>query len=378
MKATVKILILFLFVNFVILIAPQKAAAQVSVSFQFFYDNLSPHGYWVDNPNYGYVWVPSVSLGFIPYGSNGYWVFTNVGWTWVSNYPWGWAPFHYGRWFFDPHYGWTWVPGYEWGPGWVTWRVSDAYYGWAPIGPGISISIAYSSGYQLPYNRWTFVRDRDFGRRNIYNYYVSPSRNSVIINNSRVINNIHRDNLTRVKYNAGPDRTEVQRRTRSSISTVTLRERNKPGQSMNSRELQLYRPRIEKNKAGGREPTPYKVVRLKDVKSAVKRDVKTEVQRENRPINKSLPRQPRNAQPVKEQQIQQERQIQPQRNVQQTKDQQMQQLRNVEQVQDERNIQQTKQLHERQQRNVEQVRQQQIHRQGRQQRNDPKTNHRQN
>ncbi|HEX9151326.1 MAG TPA: DUF6600 domain-containing protein, partial [Flavobacterium sp.] len=169
MKATAKFFIMLLAISSVILIVPQKAAAQVSISFQIFYDDLSPYGDWINTPEYGYAWVPDVSPAFIPYRTNGYWVFTNVGWTWVSNYSWGWAPFHYGRWYYDPYYGWIWVPGYEWGPGWVIWRRSAGYYGWAPIGPGISITIAYGSGYRLPYNYWTCVRDRDFGRTNIYN-----------------------------------------------------------------------------------------------------------------------------------------------------------------------------------------------------------------
>jgi hypothetical protein len=39
---------------------PQQATAQhVSVSFQLFYDELSPYGMWVDYPNYGYVWIPN-------------------------------------------------------------------------------------------------------------------------------------------------------------------------------------------------------------------------------------------------------------------------------------------------------------------------------
>ena len=120
MKAISKIFILFLVVNLITLMAPQKTIAQVSVNFQIFYDNLSPYGNWIDNPDYGYAWVPNVSNNFTPYHTNGYWVYTNVGWTWVSNYSWGWAPFHYGRWLHDSYYGWVWVPGDEWGPGWVT------------------------------------------------------------------------------------------------------------------------------------------------------------------------------------------------------------------------------------------------------------------
>src|SRR3954467_5611117 len=79
-----------------------KAQPGVSVSFSVFYDNLSPYGDWIQDPHYGYVWAPHVSVGFRPYYSSGYWVMTEYGNTWVSRYPWGWAPFHYGRWMYDP------------------------------------------------------------------------------------------------------------------------------------------------------------------------------------------------------------------------------------------------------------------------------------
>lgn len=71
-----------------------KAQPNVSVSFQTFYNDLEPYGQWIDYPNYGYAWVPSVSGDFRPYYTNGYWAMTEYGNTWVSNYNWGWAPFH--------------------------------------------------------------------------------------------------------------------------------------------------------------------------------------------------------------------------------------------------------------------------------------------
>jgi hypothetical protein len=98
------------------------------VSYQTFYDNLSPYGQWIDYPNYGYVWSPSVGADFKPYATNGHWVYTDMGWTWASDYNWGWATFHYGRWFYDNSYGWLWVPGYDWAPAWVSWRSSNDYY----------------------------------------------------------------------------------------------------------------------------------------------------------------------------------------------------------------------------------------------------------
>jgi DNA segregation ATPase FtsK/SpoIIIE-like protein len=377
MKATAKIFIFFLAVNSVTLMVPQKAAGQISINFQVFYDDLSPYGYWIDTPEYGYAWVPNVSASFIPYRTNGYWVYTNVGWTWVSNYPWGWAPFHYGRWYYDPYYEWIWIPGYEWGPGWVIWRKSVGYYGWAPIGPGISITVAYSNRYRLPYNYWTCVRDRDFGRTNIYNYYVPASNNVTIINNSTVINNIQRDYSNQVRYYSGPDRTEVQSRTGKTISPVTLKERNKPGQNLSNRELQIYRPRVEKRRAAERELAPSKVLRSKDVKPARQR---TQQKRETQPLrqqhnDKQLQRQnddrptsqqQRMQQEAKEQQARQQR-MQQEAKEQQVRQQRMQQEAKEQQARQQRMQQEAKEQQARQQRMQQEAKEQQARQQRMQQ-----------
>jgi hypothetical protein len=266
MKSISKIAVLLIAFNSWTMIAPQKATAQVSINFQVFYDDLSPFGNWVLNASYGYVWIPDVSPNFSPYATNGHWVYTNVGWTWVSYYPWGWAPFHYGRWFYDYPYGWIWVPDYEWGPAWVVWRRSEGCYGWAPIGPGISISIAYGGSYNLPYNQWRFVRDRDFGRTNINNYYIRSSDNSRILKNSQVIYNSRIDNSNQVRYVTGPDRKDVQKRTGNTFTPIAIRESNKPGQHLSNNELQIYRPRVERSNSVNRKPMPNKVMSLNEVK----------------------------------------------------------------------------------------------------------------
>src|SRR5689334_19708930 len=119
MKPFINILTVAVVLCVGIWMTPTTLPAQpTSVSFQLFYDQLSPYGAWVEYQNYGYVWVPDVDPGFSPYGTNGYWVYTDYGWTWVSDYSWGWAPFHYGRWVDDDLYGWLWVPDNEWGPAW--------------------------------------------------------------------------------------------------------------------------------------------------------------------------------------------------------------------------------------------------------------------
>ena len=89
------------------------------ISFQTFYNELDPYGQWIEDYDYGYMWIPHVNRDFHPYATNGYWTMTNYGNTWVSDYSWGWAPFHYGRWTYDNFLGWAWIPGYEWAPAWV-------------------------------------------------------------------------------------------------------------------------------------------------------------------------------------------------------------------------------------------------------------------
>ncbi len=369
MKNNIKLIALFIVLCISIYLAAPKVSAQGTANFQVFYDDLSPYGNWVDNSNYGYVWMPNVASGFTPYGTNGYWVFTDKGWTWVSNYSWGWAPFHYGRWFYEPNYGWLWAPDNEWGPGWVTWRRSNEYYGWAPIGPGISIDMAYSSGYNLPYNRWTFVRNRDFGRTNINNYYINNSNNVTIINSTTVINNRRIDRSRNVTYNAGPDRSEVEKRAGKRITPVAITEINKPGQQHKNNQLQIYMPRVDKNNNTGQKSAPSKIVNLKDGKFQVQ---KTE-ENHSKKADQTDRQQQLKDQQQKQQQVQQQRndqlqkqqQVQQQRNDQQQKQQQVQQQRNdqqqkQQQAQQQRNDQQQKQQQVQQQRNDQQQKQKQV------------------
>ncbi len=408
------------------LILPQYTSAQPTVSLQVFYDDLSPYGNWVNNPDYGYVWIPQVSQGFTPYNTNGHWVYTDMGWTWVSDYAWGWAPFHYGRWYNDSYYGWVWVPDTEWGPGWVSWRHSNDYYGWAPIGPGISIEIAYSSGYSLPNNQWTFVRNRDFGRRNITSYYVNNSNNVTIINNTTIINNVQRDTRRNVRYNAGPDRKEVQTRSGTMVAQIPIKDRVKPGQNRSKNELQLYRPQVERTNSQGNKPAPTKVIALKEVKPEAQRSkgnptvfpkasnqrngqkvpesrgnlpAKTAPQNQPKVVPQQVPTrqapaksqsqskkpqaapvtpQQHNNQQVKAQQVQQQAQQQAQqqqRNNQQVKAQQAQQ----QQAQQQQNNQKAQQQQVQQQRNNQQAtqqqgQQQQNNKQAKQQQGQPNAN----
>jgi hypothetical protein len=207
-----KILILFAFLLGSTLVG-REAVAQpgLSVSFQTFYNELSPYGRWISHPQYGSIWSPYVDRDFQPYATNGQWMMTEYGNTWVSDYDWGWAPFHYGRWFFDDFYGWAWVPDYEWGPAWVDWRSGNGYYGWAPLWPGVRVGVSFN----IPVNFWVFVPQRYIYRPRIFGFCVPRTRIVNVYNRTTIINNYYQ-NDNRV-YSYGPRRSEIERATRSSV-----------------------------------------------------------------------------------------------------------------------------------------------------------------
>lgn len=221
-----------------------------SVSFQTFYDELSPYGQWMNYQDYGRVWVPDVEEGFQPYGTRGHWVVTEYGNTWVSDYDWGWAPFHYGRWILDDYYGWIWVPGSEWGPAWVNWRSGGGYYGWAPLGPGLDINI----NINIPLARWIFVPQRYITHRSVYSYHVPRNRYSSFYGHTTIINNIYvRDNR---RYFAGPQRREMERYTRGRIPVHQVYASNRPGRTVAERgSVRVYRPELNGRNDNGRGGT---------------------------------------------------------------------------------------------------------------------------
>src|SRR6266487_5760535 len=229
MKQIIKNICTLFLCGILIITAKKTCAQEVSVSLQVFYDQLSPYGQWVDYPEYGYIWVPSIEEDFSPYATAGHWILTDYGWTWVSDYSWGWAAFHYGRWHYDLYYGWLWIPDIQWAPAWVAWRSSPGYYGWAPLGPGINASVNYGN-YDIPPERWVFVRNVDIVRPDVHRYYERRTENVTIIKNTTVINNVRVDKSRNVTYVAGPDKDEVQKVTGKPIKPVGIEESNKPEQ----------------------------------------------------------------------------------------------------------------------------------------------------
>jgi hypothetical protein len=293
MKTIRRYLIIFLLTALIINIE-NSTAQNASVSFQVFYDNLSPYGSWISYPDYGYVWIPSAGPDFFPYSTGGYWVYTEFGWTWISEYSWGWAPFHYGRWLYDPFYGWVWVPGDQWGPAWVVWRKSPGYYGWAPIGPGVSINVAFSPTYHPTPEYWTFANEQYIGRPDLNNYYGPRKDNTQLIKNSNPINNTREDKNRNTTYIIGPEKNEIQKASGKIIEPIAVREINKPDQSIKNNEITIYRPRINSST----DSKPVKVTDKNEIKRVSEpRDQKKETQTD-RP-KETIPQSPKEQLPVK-------------------------------------------------------------------------------
>src|SRR5258706_7837952 len=129
----------------------EHTAPQYVSSYMTGYEDLDAYGEWVQEPDYGPVWIPTrVSSGWVPY-REGHWAWVRPwGWTWIDDQPWGYAPFHYGRWV-EVNNRWAWYPGKRierpvWAPalvafvGGTNWSVSargssGPVVGWYPLSP---------------------------------------------------------------------------------------------------------------------------------------------------------------------------------------------------------------------------------------------------
>jgi hypothetical protein len=271
MKTLIKFSSVFLVLNFSC-VPPQREIPEEShstVSFQVFYDELSPYGHWTRHPTLGYVWLPMDDPDFLPYSSHGHWVWTDYGWTWVSEYPWGWAPFHYGRWDYDPAYGWFWLPDNIWGPAWVVWREYPGYYGWAPLRPGIGITIVIGGGYIPPEPWWTFCHRKYFGRRDMRDHFEPRKKfGQIKSGESRIIDNTFKGSRGNQVFLTGPGRDIVQTETGEPVEHVTIESNNKPGESLKNNTWTVYHPEIERTPATKPEPVPKSVMTRDDVEKS--------------------------------------------------------------------------------------------------------------
>ena len=120
---------------------------------------LDDNGSWVNEADYGYVWVPRVMDSvWRPY-SYGRWVwYPIIGWTWVSYDSWGWCTDHYGRWGWRIDLGWYWIPRnhWGWGPAWVNWWNDGDYIGWCPLSYYDRPGVIFNNRFYDRYDRYDF------------------------------------------------------------------------------------------------------------------------------------------------------------------------------------------------------------------------------
>ena len=191
----------------------------MTVDYKEFYDQLSPHGEWVQvkpeeiglqpktalskssgnssfsisnllgikdayavtevNVEMVYVWKPSADLGvsmvagetpvYVPY-ANGQWVNTDAGWYFKAPTPAEETVSHYGRWVNSPTAGWLWVPGRVWAPAWVDWKQNDSYVSWAPLPPSVYLVNGTMSVPIIEDNNYVIVERKYFLEPNVYRY----------------------------------------------------------------------------------------------------------------------------------------------------------------------------------------------------------------
>jgi hypothetical protein len=136
----------------------ERRSTQYVSSYMTGYEDLDSYGEWIQEPDYGPLWIPTrVDSGWVPY-RDGHWAWVRPwGWTWIDDQPWGYAPFHYGRWVYVRD-RWAWYPGKRverpvWAPALVAfvggsgWSVGSAD-ATPPLSGGIRfrLSIATSRG----------------------------------------------------------------------------------------------------------------------------------------------------------------------------------------------------------------------------------------
>ena len=150
--------------------------------------DLDRSGRWVETPDYGFVWIPTVVTGetWSPYRS-GRWVWMRGDYIWISYDNWGWMPHHYGRWAFVRPFGWCWVPPVRaqayWGPGYVGWVQTSSAISWVPLAPR---EVYYGRGFYGPQS----MDVRRFPGQAPINQNVSPYRNVLVANG---VTTVHRD-----------------------------------------------------------------------------------------------------------------------------------------------------------------------------------------
>ena len=158
--------------------APATAHASILATHEA---TLASYGTFYDHPKYGKVWMPSSAVapqGWHPYQPC-HWVNTKYGWYFQDGTAWGAIVHHFGRWTHEPKLGWMWVPGEEFSPGWVVWRTSEQWVGWAPTPPDQDMKTLDADEFNTD-KMWIFMETQKFGKSCAGDVVVAASQVPVI------------------------------------------------------------------------------------------------------------------------------------------------------------------------------------------------------
>ncbi|HTG31712.1 MAG TPA: DUF6600 domain-containing protein [Thermoanaerobaculia bacterium] len=226
-------------------------SGHTSVDLGFFYDDLAPYGNWIERPSHGWVWTPrQVSTSWRPY-RDGHWIWTDQGWTWISDEPYGWATYHYGRWYDDPEIGWSWVPDDEWAPSWVSFQQGADYVGWAPLPPGVNVSVSVGSNYGgyaygIAPEYYNFVPERYFLAPRIASYYVAQDRIGPLYRQTRNYTNYRFSGGRAYNYGVPVERFQRYGKVRRyQVADLGAAYRTRGARFQGDR-VEIFRPRVQK------------------------------------------------------------------------------------------------------------------------------------
>jgi hypothetical protein len=142
-------------------VVPQQSVAKVQDEVR---GVLTQYGRFVQHAKYGEVWIPTVTpQGWHPYPPCNWVNSRKYGWFYDDKTPWGAIVHHYGRWVSDAQLGWIWTPGAEFSPGWVVWRTSPEWVGWAPMLPDEDVQTVSTADFNSA-AYWIFVETQKFAQ----------------------------------------------------------------------------------------------------------------------------------------------------------------------------------------------------------------------
>jgi hypothetical protein len=274
-----------------IVLARGKSYGYLPDELRMYSSDFEENGRWVNVPEYGYVWTPTVVVigDWAPY-RHGRWVWRGGNYVWIGYEPWGWTPYHYGRWTFAARIGWCWVPPARgdvyWSPGYVGWVRSGDHVAWVPLAPRETY---YGYGNYGRYS--TNITNVNINQVQVTNIYrnVNVTNSITVVNQStflsgrpssvdrNVVGNVREDFAKRRNIVVGrPQIKPVEASYLPVVRSIPEAKRPPPAvQKIDAKELRQSRPLVkEPNRSAFRpqgKPAPLEVRKVEKPRPATER-----------------------------------------------------------------------------------------------------------